>query len=41
LEHEVDGTHCFETAGWRVFVADDLRTAPEHLLDILPDEVSE
>jgi DEAD/DEAH box helicase domain-containing protein len=40
LEHEVDGTSLFETAGWRVFEADDIRTSPELLFDLLPDEVS-
>jgi DEAD/DEAH box helicase domain-containing protein len=40
LEHEADGMHFFETAGWRVFAGDDVRTAPEQLLDVLPDEVS-
>jgi hypothetical protein len=41
LDHEVDGTTNFEIAGWRVFVADEVRIAPESLLEILPDEVSE
>jgi hypothetical protein len=41
LEHEVDGMSFFETAGWRVFKADDVRTTPEQLFDVLPDEVSE
>jgi DEAD/DEAH box helicase domain-containing protein len=41
LDHEVDGTTNFENAGWRVFVADEVRIAPESLLEILPDEVSE
>jgi DEAD/DEAH box helicase domain-containing protein len=39
LEHEADGMHVFETAGWRVFAGEDVRTAPEQLLDALPDEV--
>jgi DEAD/DEAH box helicase domain-containing protein len=41
LEHEADGAHCFETAGWRVFFADAILNAPEPLLDLLPDEVAE
>jgi hypothetical protein len=41
LEHEVDRMSFFETAGWRVFRADDVRTAPEQLFDVLPNEVSE
>jgi DEAD/DEAH box helicase domain-containing protein len=41
LEHEADGARCFETAGWRVFFADAVLSAPEALLDLLPDEVAE
>jgi len=41
LEHEADRARCFETAGWRVFFADAVQSAPEALLDLLPDEVSE
>ena len=41
LEHESDGAGFFETAGWRVFAADDVRTTPEPLFEVLPDEVSE
>ncbi len=41
LEHEGEGVDRFVTAGWRVFLADAAMSAPEPLLDLLPDEVAE
>ena len=40
LDHEVDGLRFFEAAGWRAFIAENVRTAPEQLLNLLPNEVS-
>ena len=41
LEHEADGAPHFEAAGWRVFHADAVLSAPEPLFELLPDEVAE
>jgi len=41
LGQEADGAARFEAAGWRVFQADSTADAPELLLNLLPNEVSE
>jgi hypothetical protein len=40
LEQEAAGAPRFEASGWRVFHADSIVSAPEPLLDLLPDEVA-
>jgi DEAD/DEAH box helicase domain-containing protein len=41
LEHEADGARRFEAAGWRHFTSNSALSAPQPLLELLPNEVPE
>jgi DEAD/DEAH box helicase domain-containing protein len=41
LEHEAQGSGRFEAEGWRIYASDLVLSAPELLLDVLPNEVAE